>query len=188
PETGLSEAQNVLAKEYGFGSWPRLKVFVESRSVSQPADEQSKPQKNGHPFAGSWTANISRSKRHPLHQVQSVDLKLVLAGDAITIAQRVVDEWGKETRATMTVQADGQEHDLGNGHLVLSTWVRPNLLQTIGKKDGETTGCSTLEISDDERTLTFSARLGSEREFSQVLIFDRARGGGDLSSADDTDQ
>ena len=48
PDAQLSDAQHALAREYGFGSWPRLKAHVESETTAQ------------NPFIGKWTADLSR--------------------------------------------------------------------------------------------------------------------------------
>jgi len=61
----LADAQRMIAREYGFASWPKIKAHVESlprpaapseaptafRSVGKPGEVN--------PFVGEWTANLS---------------------------------------------------------------------------------------------------------------------------------
>ena len=54
PALQLADAQHLLARKYGFPSWPRLKKHVES--VAEPSE---------HPLAGEWVADVARSSRHP---------------------------------------------------------------------------------------------------------------------------
>ena len=37
PDASLTEAQHAVARAYGFASWPRLKVHVESRAAGTDA-------------------------------------------------------------------------------------------------------------------------------------------------------
>jgi hypothetical protein len=62
PAAQLADAQHTLAREYGFASWPKLKVYVQSPAGDAP-DQAS-------PFRGQWRADLSRSKRHPDNQRQ----------------------------------------------------------------------------------------------------------------------
>ena len=52
PGWKLADAQHALALEYGFESWPKLRVHVESR------------QPESRPVAGRWIADVPRSKRN----------------------------------------------------------------------------------------------------------------------------
>jgi hypothetical protein len=63
----VSDAQLVVAREYGFASWPRLKAHVDSLR----ADRSQR-------FAGEWIAEIST-------------LRLSVEGNAVTITDAVLD-------------------------------------------------------------------------------------------------
>jgi hypothetical protein len=84
PEVRLAEAQHAIARQYGFASWPKLKVYVESAIHSGSAERavdavqpqgSERPrhdeQMNPNPLVGTWTANISKSKRHPLQRLSA---------------------------------------------------------------------------------------------------------------------
>src|SRR5262245_13043200 len=69
-----------------------------SRIHSQGAD---------HPFAGSWTANMQKSKLSPSFDAASITLRIDLAGDSRTMASRLVSSTGREQRAAETFRTDG---------------------------------------------------------------------------------
>src|SRR5262245_19629373 len=122
PACKLAAAQRAIAREYGFTSWPKLKAHVESLPrpatsaaalvaaqspgaegdgvapaggappiTSRPEAEQEK--KN--PFAGAWTANMSKSRRHPDSPFHSATLHVDVVGDEVTITDVVVDGSGR---------------------------------------------------------------------------------------------
>ncbi len=62
PDAQLADAQHALAREYGFTSWPRLKAHVESETAAP------------NPFIGKWTADLSRSKLHPLNHLRAASI------------------------------------------------------------------------------------------------------------------
>jgi len=77
----------------------------------------------------------------------------------------------------MTLQADGKESPIPQAPGVVSVvrWVGSNVLETVGKKDGQIVGRGTYEVSADGKTLTatVSGRDGSGAAFDQVIVFDR---------------
>ena len=162
PDAQLADAQHELAREYGFASWPKLKAHVESVSAN--------------PFAGRWTANLAKSRRHPLHQFRSVTLEVVAVGATFTITDVVVDEHGREERHTNTIRADGLEHPSNVSGLfsVRTSSLGPRVLEAVGLQDGQIVGVSRYEVSPAGDTLTLSGRAGSETDYSQVVVFERA--------------
>jgi hypothetical protein len=94
PASKLADAQHTLARAYGFTSWPKLKAYVESlspgdsRPVAGPDDR--------HTLVGTWTANVSKSRRHPANPFQRATLHFDVAGDTVTIADLVVNASGHE--------------------------------------------------------------------------------------------
>src|SRR5687767_9971324 len=78
----LAEAQFTIAREHGFDSWPKFARHINGRS----------------PLAGSWLANIAKSKRHAANPFRSATLHVNVDGDAVTFADVVVDEHGREER------------------------------------------------------------------------------------------
>lgn len=129
------------------------------------------------PFVGSWAANLSKSKQHPNHLFKSATLEFVVNGDTVTLTQGGVNASGQEESGTITLQADGKERPIPQAPGVVSVvrWIGPNVLETLGKKDGQVVGRGTYEVSADGRTLTatVSGTDGSGAAFSQVIVFDR---------------
>jgi hypothetical protein len=165
PASKLADAQHVIAREYGFASWPKLKVHVES--LSRPVLLAGIPEKVN-PFVGKWTANLSKSQRHPSNPFQNATLEFTVAGDTVSIVDVVIDDTGRENHGKNTILVDGNEHvsELGNGYALIASWRGANMFETIAKKDGQVVGWGKYEVSDDGKTLTIS---GDE----QVILLDR---------------
>ena len=158
PALKLADAQHALAREYGFASWPKLKVYVGAHSAVVP--EQANP------FVGKWTADLSKSRRHPSNQFQSAILEFTVVGDTVTIVDVVVDESGHENQGKNTILVDGNEHTSENGYALVARWRGLHILETEATKDGLKVGWGKYEISDDGKTLTIS---GEE----QMIVLDR---------------
>jgi hypothetical protein len=105
PASKLADAQHAIARDYGFSSWPKLKAHVESLHTN--------------PFAGAWSANLSKSKRRPDSPFNSATLHVDVVGDKVTITDVVVDASGREERHKNTLQADGKEHPSEYGGYLL---------------------------------------------------------------------
>ena len=165
PAVKLSDAQHAIAKEYGLASWPKLKAHVASLSIHlRPAALSGE----ANPFVGTWTANLSKSRRHPVNPFQSATLQFDVVGDTVTIADVVVDASGHEEHGRNRIVADGIERpsEHGDGYSLIVSWRTPHVLETIAKKDGQVVGWGTYEVSSDGSTLTIS---GDE----QVIVLDR---------------
>jgi hypothetical protein len=147
PAAQLADAQHVIARGYGFASWPKLKAHVESLSVVPPAPEN--------PFVGRWKANLSTSMRHPVQDFQSAVVDFAVSGNEVKITDVVVDPSGREERHVNTIQVDGDEHPSasGNGYSLLATWHDSHVLGTVAKQDGEIVGWAKYEVSRDGKTL-----------------------------------
>ena len=160
PSAKLADALHAVAREYGFATWPQLKAHVES-AASSPV----------HPLAGTWTADVSRSKRHPANQFRGATLHVTVEGDAVTITHVAIDEAGREERGTSTLCVDGVEHagERASGHALVARWAGPRVLEVFDRKMGEDVGGGTYELSDDGRTLTVSSARGE-----QVIVLDRS--------------
>jgi hypothetical protein len=154
PASKLADAQHTLAREYGFASWPKLKVYVEELSGQVAAVGA---QQKGNPFAGRWTANLAKSRRHPANPFQSATMEFTVLGDSVTIVDVVVDEAGREERSKNTILADEVEYPSGNGYTLMARWRGLHILETVAKKDGQVAGWGKYEVSDDGKTLTISA-------------------------------
>jgi hypothetical protein len=147
----LADAQHALARQYGFASWIRLKRHVEG----PPSTATS-------PFAGTWTANLAKSKQHPANQFQSATLQLSVRCNVVTIAQSLVGESGQQERDRTALHVDGREHVSEDrpGFSVVASWRGSHLLQVIAKKDGEVVGAGAYEVSADGRELSITDATG----------------------------
>jgi len=129
------------------------------------------------PFVGNWVANLSKSKQHPNHQFQSATLQFVVNDDTVTLTHGGVNASGQEESGTITLQADGQERPIPQapGMVSVVRWVGPQVLETVGKKDGQIVGRGAYEVSADGKTLTatVSGTDASGAAFDQVIVFDR---------------
>ena len=130
-------------------------------------------------FTGIWVANLAKSRRHHNHQFQSATLQFKVVGDAISLTQSGVNMSGKHEASTLTLRADGEEHAVSHqapGVVVLTRWIGPSVLETIGKRGAEIIGRGTYEVAPDGRTLTanVSGIDASGAAFEQTIVFDRA--------------
>jgi hypothetical protein len=150
PVAKLADAQHALARQYGFTSWTRLKRHVEG-----PAPAAS-------PFAGTWKANLAKSKPHPANQFRSATLQLSVRGNVMTIAQSLVGESGEDKRDRTALHIDGREHlsDDRPGFSVVASWRGSHTLQVIARKDDEIVGVGTYEVSADGRELSITKTAG----------------------------
>ena len=182
PGLKLADAQHAIAREYGFARWPNLKAHVESLTHSSAPAEAVDDESSGisvdaapmgpemaHPFVGLWTANLSKSRRHPGNQFQRATLEFAVAGDKVSIIDVVLDESGREERGENTILADGNEYpsESGNGYVLMTRWGGPRVIETVAKKDGQVVGRGTYEVSDDGKTMTIS---GDE----QMIVLDHS--------------
>jgi hypothetical protein len=162
PTAQLADAQHDVARDYGFASWPKLNAHVERMMNDAPLRE--------HPFAGSWTANVTRSKQHPANPIRRATLQISVHGEKVVLDDVVVDEAGREERHRNTLYTDGQEHpsDYGNGYMILAAWRGSRVLEVAGRQNAEDAGRVRYEVSPDGRTLTVTGPTGEH-----VSVFDR---------------
>jgi Glyoxalase superfamily protein len=173
PDAQLADALHAVAREYGFASWPKLKVAVEE-SLQAAATARN-------PFIGVWTADVSRSTRHPANQFQRATLQFAVDGDTVTITDVVVNAAGQEDRGTNTILVDGVERGAGggDGYALVARRRGPRIIETIARKSGAIVGRGTYEVSADGRTLTVSTSNASanadgwQTDFDQKIVLHR---------------
>lgn len=166
PDAQLADAQHAIAREYGLASWPKLKAHVESLPTTMSTLTS--------PFAGTWLANVSKSRQHPLNPFGSAMLSVDVAGDMLTITDIVVDGDGRTERRTNTLVADGSAHrsEGGNGYSLTATWRGPHVLETVGMKDGAIIGRGKYQVAADGQTMTIANE-------EQMIVLDRVGDGAD---------
>jgi hypothetical protein len=131
----------------------------------------------GAALAGTWVANIEKSKRHPNHQFQSATMRFVVAGKTVTVTHGGVNAGGEQESGTIVLNADGKEYPVPEqpGVTMVTRWPGPRVLQTIAKKAGAQLGEQSYEVSEDGKTLTarVSGIDASGSRFQQEIVFDR---------------
>jgi hypothetical protein len=157
PALKLADAQHAIAREYGFASWPQLHAHV--AALQPPADSAAAPVPS-HPFAGTWTADVPRSTRHPANPFRSATIQFSVSGNIVTITDVYIDEAGRAVHGKNTIQADGKEQasEHGHGYSLAARWLGWHGLEAVARKDGEVVGRVTYEVSADGTTLTISSR------------------------------
>jgi hypothetical protein len=165
PDAILANAQHALALEYGFASWPKLKAHVDAAVGARLTPN---------PLVGHWTADLSRSKLHPLNPLRMASIGFDLAGDAVTIDYVMVDASGRTDRGVNAFIADGHEHPsmLREGYITRARWLGSRSLEAVVWLNGGVEGRVEYVVSPDGHSLTLSAsgRDGVE----QVGVFKRA--------------
>jgi hypothetical protein len=159
PHAQLADAQHVIAREYGFASWPKLKAHVEAVVLAPPRPS---------PMAGSWVADIAKSRRHPANPFRSAILHIAIDGATVTLDDVVVDETGREERQRHVVYTDGREQAVAFGYVLIATWRGSRVLEVEGRKGTEDSGTVRYEVSSEDRVLTIFDRAGQV-----VSVFDR---------------
>jgi len=157
PTAQLSDAQFALSRDYGFDSWPKLKAHVESITATRP----------DHPLAGSWIADVARSKRHVANPFRSARIHFMVSGNSVDVVDEFVDETGTPTRGRNHLDVDGVERTVGNGYSIAASWTSDGL-QAVSKKDGKDVGRAIYAVSADQRTLTISDESGES-----LVVLDR---------------
>jgi len=147
------------------------------QTTTSPSTESQQVPAKPNPFVGNWTANLSKSKRHPNHQFQSATLQFAVVGDTVTLTHGGVNASGQQESGTMTFEADAKEHpvSVAPGVVAVARWVGSHVLESVAKKDGQTVGRGTYEVSADGKTLTATVAGidASGADFEQVIVFDR---------------
>ena len=192
PLCRLADAQHALARGYGFPSWPKLKLHVESvrqqpraeapsvaRAQKDPtpddADDQSnasaqfRHSRSSHPIVGTWVARpAAASEDHSRAPIGDVVVEFELAGDVVTLTQVAVDLAGHQSATKMAITVDGHDHPIQFGHeLVLQArWTGVRTLETIVKDGEKVVGKGTYEVSADGLSLVVSTT-------EQFVVFER---------------
>ena len=159
----LSDAQHALARDYRFASWPKLKAFVDAQSAAGSPSLSA--------FAGSWLANLEKSRRHPGNPFRSAIIEIDVVGDRFTITDTVVDETGREETATHVIQADGKMHSSSDRpeYSLVATLRGQRVLETVATKGDEVVGRGRYEVSADGASLRIS-----DGDDGQLIVLDRA--------------
>ena len=152
PDVQLADAQRLLAREYGFTTWAALKAHV----TEAP----------GRALAGTWQVNLSRSKQSAANLFRDATLRFSVQGNAVTIADAVVDESGRTDSNSNTLVVDGRAHEQQYGYAGHGPvdHASPSAGRAYEGRRGQ--GPRGLQVDSDGRTMTLSTP-------DSVIQFDR---------------
>jgi hypothetical protein len=149
----LADAQNAVARGFGFQSWPVLKAHVDSvrRSRGAIPDSPGRPKTNGrhhpgtsHPMAGMWANG-------------DIVVTLDVCGDLVTFTQVMTDAAGQQSAARFAFVADGREHEVeGHDFLMQATWIDTRTLDTTVTRDKALVASAKYTLSMDGAVLALS--------------------------------
>lgn len=146
----LADAQHAIATSYGFASWPKLKDHVIALTSAS--------------FAGSWTADLERSRRHPANQFRSASLRIREEGGSITIVDTFVLDSGDTHRGENVVIPDGATRATSrDGYLMTASRYSPTAIDVIVMHDGREEGRVRYELIDEGRQLVMTDGTGDMR-------------------------
>jgi hypothetical protein len=108
------------------------------------------------PLAGSWSADLSRSRLDPKMPFKEIDITIGVTGNAITVASSLVMPNGAHIQERETFRADGTETAATQypGVAHVATWIGPQVFALITKKGAEIVALITYQVSSDGQTLT----------------------------------
>jgi hypothetical protein len=163
----LADAQHAVARVYGAASWPQLKARVEAlRLEAARSITAASPPGEPSPFAGTWVANLAKSRPLPLNEYSAATLRFAVTGDTITLDDVVVDAAGRSEQTRNVIHADGRERWAAHGLVVTARRLGARGLEAVVKRHGAIEGRVTYEVSADGNTLILTA--GEQR-----AVFDR---------------
>jgi hypothetical protein len=173
PAAQLADALHTVARDYGFASWPKLKLHVESIAGSEIA--------RAHPLTGRWVADLARSTQHPANDARQVTLQFAVAGNMVSIVDVTVDVAGRELRGENTLVVDETEYvsERGNGYSVVARWVGASGVEALTKKN-EVDIARVSYVASGADTLTLSASARAHDGYpaaEQSVVFHRERAG-----------
>jgi hypothetical protein len=122
-------------------------LCIISASVLSAADD---------PFAGTWTLNTAKSKYTPGPAPQSVTMRLVPSGDALSVSSDATIE-GKTYNVSYTVKSDGTPATITGSPVADTVNVRridDRTREITSSKAGKQVGRTRVRLSADGKTLT----------------------------------
>ena len=150
-------------------NWVLATILSMAGAVLVPS-QQPEQQAAKSPFAGSWSADLSRSRLDPKLALKGADITFSVTGNLITLASSVVLPNGETIQERDTLRADGTETAAATpGAVHVANWVGSHVLALITKKGNQNLALITYEVSTDGQTLI--ARTSGVVD--QMLIFKR---------------
>lgn len=183
----LAEAQQAVARGYGFANWKDLKDHVESArhtvqksgSSEVPRHSVSKGQASIHlseqaagvrSFQGTWATPASPADANCREgSPQRITLDFQIGDNELILTQIAADATGEYLAIRMTMVLDGKSHPIPFGaDLTLQVvWSDRRTLGTIVRQSGRVVAEGRYSVSSDGRALRVSTPQG-ELSFERV--------------------
>ena len=167
PQWRLADAQQALARGYGFATWADLKLHVESLTPESRARSSARPEpharpgsRSSHPIAGTWAtayAPVDDSEHPP--DAAPVVVAFEPIDDALVLTQIGPDAAGCDVAMKVAIHVDGTERPVPFGdHVTLrARWIDTNTLETIARRGEQMVWRATYRVSDDGQSLVVSS-------------------------------
>ena len=131
-------------------------LFSTAGAFAWPAQETGSRAGTPSPFVGDWVADLSQSRLDAKMPFKSIDLKIGVNGNIVTIASSLILPNGQAHSEKETLRADGTETagTLTPGVVHVANWVGPHVLALIARKGNQNIALITYDVSADGQTLT----------------------------------
>ena len=136
------------------------------------------PAQGADPLVGTWDLNVAKSKYTPGPTPKSETRTYVVAGQDIQASSKGVDDTGKPTAASWTVNYDGKDRpETGNPNADTLSLKRVNAFSAefTQKRAGKVVITGTRTISPDGKVMTITSKgtnaLG--QNIDDVEVFDK---------------
>jgi hypothetical protein len=177
PSWKLADAQQAVARGYGFSNWPELKAHVDSlrRRPSEavaghrPRIGRDSQRQRPLPIAGTWILDAATSTANgPASVPGCVMLEFAVTETAITMTQVLVTSSGNDIAVKLAVRADGTGPPVrfGNGYVLHARVADSDHLEAVITQGEQVVSRGMYEASDDGQTLAFVTS-------AMRMVFDR---------------
>ena len=165
PQWRLADAQQALARGYGFATWTALKAHVESlrpeRGPAPPDRREFKERTcshSSHRIAGIWAACPDTSTTHPT-QIGAVVVEFAQTSEGLVLTQIGPDDAGCDVAMKVAIHVDGVDHPVpfGDNVTLRASWIDAQTLETIARRGEQLAWQATYTVSDDGQSLVISS-------------------------------
>jgi hypothetical protein len=150
-----------------------LAALLMAGALASTTQEPARAPAMANPLAGSWTADLSRSRLDAKMPIKSAELTLGVSGNVVTVSSSFALADGQALSEKETLRADGTETAATFAGIVhFANWVGPQVLAVVARKGNQNLALITYEVSADGQTLT----TRTSGPVDQMLIFRRRPG------------
>ena len=165
PQWRLADAQQALARGYGFATWAALKLHVESirpepaTAASDRRDLKERTcSRSSHPIEGIWAACPDTSPAHPT-EIGTVVVEFAQTSEGLVLTQIGPGDAGCDVAMKVAIHVDGVDHPVpfGDNVTLRASWIDAQTLETIARRDEQLAWRATYTVSDDGQSLVISS-------------------------------